>query len=42
MPENWTPDTAVVDAFHDYLMKQKVAFTEAEFTQHMDWVKHET
>jgi carboxyl-terminal processing protease len=40
LPENWTPDTTVVDAFHDFLLKHKIEFTEADFTQHMDWVKH--
>ncbi len=40
LPENWAPDTAVVDAFHDYLLKHKVEFSEADFTQHLDWVKH--
>jgi carboxyl-terminal processing protease len=40
LPENWAPDTAVVDAFHDYLLKHTIEFTEADFTQHMDWIKH--
>ena len=40
LPDNWAPDAAVVDAFHEYLMNHKVVFTEADFTQHMDWIKH--
>ncbi len=39
--KSWSPTTAVVDAFHQYLMKNKVEFTEADFTQHLDWIKHE-
>ena len=39
--KTWSPSTAVVDAFHQYLMKEKVPFTEADFTQHLDWIKHQ-
>jgi carboxyl-terminal processing protease len=31
----------VVNDFHDYLLKKKITFTEAEFTQNMDWVKRQ-
>ncbi len=37
---NWAPDTAIVDAFHNYLLAHKIEFSEADFTQHMDWIKH--
>ena len=39
--KDWAPTTAVVDAFHQYLLKNKVEFTEADFTQHLDWIKHQ-
>jgi carboxyl-terminal processing protease len=39
--DTWTPDAKIVEAFHDYLLKKNVAFTEADFTQHADWVKHD-
>jgi len=39
--KTWSPNTEVVDAFHQYLMKEKVQFTEADFTQHLDWIKHQ-
>jgi len=38
---DWAPDTATVDAFHAYLLKENVPFTEADFTQHLDWIKHQ-
>jgi carboxyl-terminal processing protease len=36
----WAPDSSVVSEFHEYLKKHNVEFTEAEFTQDSDWVKH--
>ncbi len=38
--DTWTPDDKVVNAFHDYLLSKKIPFTEAEFTQDMDFVKN--
>ena len=40
IPEGWTPDNTVLEDFHQYLLKQQVPFTEADFTQDHDWVKH--
>jgi len=39
--KTWVAETPTVDAFHQYLLKEKVAFTEADFTQHLDWIKHQ-
>ncbi len=39
--KTWVVETPIVDAFHQYLMKEKAAFTEADFTQHLDWIKHQ-
>ncbi|MDQ6678882.1 MAG: S41 family peptidase, partial [Acidobacteriota bacterium] len=41
LSSGWAPDTATVDAFHAYLLKENVPFTEADFTQHLDWIKHQ-
>jgi carboxyl-terminal processing protease len=41
LPAGWAPDNIIVEDFHRYLLDQKVEFTEAEFTQHQDWVKQE-
>jgi carboxyl-terminal processing protease len=39
MPKGWAPDEAVVNEFHDYLMKNDFTFTEADFTANHQWVK---
>ncbi len=39
LPKGWEPDAAVLTDLHDYLMKEGVTFTEAEFTQDHDWIK---
>ncbi|MFB3825144.1 MAG: S41 family peptidase [Bryobacteraceae bacterium] len=39
LPKGWAPDTTALNEFHDYLLKNGYDFTEAEFTQDMDWVK---
>jgi carboxyl-terminal processing protease len=38
---DWTPDSDVMNQFHDFLLSKKIPFTEAEFTQDHDWLKHE-
>ena len=38
---DWTPDTAVMNDFHGFLLEKKIPFTEAEFTQDHDWVKRQ-
>ena len=41
LPKGWEPDTAIVEDFHQYLLDQKIPFTEADFAQHHDWIKQE-
>lgn len=37
----WQPDAIVVEDFHRYLLEHGGQFSEADFAQHMDWVKQE-
>lgn len=39
LPQNWVPDQAIIDQFHQFLLKENFQFTEAEFTGDIDWVK---
>jgi carboxyl-terminal processing protease len=39
LPKGWAPDTAVLNDFHAFLLKEGFEFTEAEFVQHTDWIK---
>ena len=39
LPKGWSPDNAILNDFHDYLLKEKYTFTEADFTQDMDWIR---
>src|SRR5581483_6831345 len=32
LPEGWAPDAAVLNEFHDWLLKQDIEFSEADFT----------
>ena len=41
LPKGWQPDLDIVETFHQYLLSQKVEFTEADFTAHLDWIKQE-
>ena len=41
LPKGWEPDEKIVNEFHEYLLKNKVPFTEAEFTENHDWVKQQ-
>jgi carboxyl-terminal processing protease len=41
LPQGWSPDEALVNQFHDFLLKNNVQFTEAEFTENHDWIKRE-
>ena len=36
----WSIDEKTMNEFHAWLLEQKVEFTEAEFTQDYEWVKH--
>jgi carboxyl-terminal processing protease len=39
LPAGWSPDEAVINEFHDFLTKNNVVFTEAEFTENHQWMK---
>ena len=39
LPSGWNVDTATMDAFHQYLLDQKIEFTEADFTRDYDKVR---
>jgi len=39
LPKGWVPDEAVLNDFHDYLMKQGVQFTEADWTRDHGWIR---
>ena len=41
LPRGWEPDETIVNQFHDYLLNNKAEFSEADFTSHHDWIKHE-
>jgi carboxyl-terminal processing protease len=38
LPKDWMPDTDTVEDLHDFLLKQGVKFTEAQFTTDHDWI----
>ena len=39
LPKGWEPDEALVNQFHQYLMKNGFQFSEADFTANHQWVK---
>ena len=39
LPSGWNVDTATMDAFHQYLLDQKIEFTEADFPRDYDKVR---
>ena len=39
LPAGWAPDQTVMNDFHQYLLKEGVTFTEAEFAEHNQWLK---
>jgi carboxyl-terminal processing protease len=39
IPAGWKVDVATMNDFHQYLLDQKVDFTEADFTKDYDWTK---
>ena len=41
LPKNWAPDEAVLNDFHDWLMKQGVQFTEGDWTKNHTWLRDE-
>ena len=41
LPQDWVPDTATIDTFHAFAMKEKVDFTEGDWAENMAWLKQE-
>ncbi len=39
LPKDWSVDTATMNAFHDFLLSEKVEFTEADYTKDYDWTR---
>ena len=39
LPAGWVPDESILDQFHDYVMKEGVKFSEADWTRDHDWVR---
>jgi carboxyl-terminal processing protease len=39
LPKGWSPDAAILNDFHAFVLKEGIEFTEAEFVQHTDWIK---
>ena len=40
LPEGWAVDQKTMDEYHGWLLDQKIEFTEADFTQNYEWIKH--
>ncbi len=41
LPKGWEPDEALVNDFHQYLLDNKIEFTEADFTGNHQWIKEQ-
>ena len=41
LPKDWEPDQALVNDFHQYLMKENVAFTEGDFAENLPWIRQQ-
>ncbi|HYM09806.1 MAG TPA: S41 family peptidase [Bryobacterales bacterium] len=39
LPPNWQPDQATLDDFRQFLYKEKIPFTEADFARNVDFIK---
>jgi carboxyl-terminal processing protease len=39
LPANWTPDEAVLNDLHDYMLKNHFDFTEADWTRDHSWLR---
>ncbi|HLK63924.1 MAG TPA: S41 family peptidase [Bryobacteraceae bacterium] len=41
LPNGWAPDESIVNDFHQFMLKNDVQFTEAEFTENHQWIKEQ-
>jgi carboxyl-terminal processing protease len=39
LPNGWIPPESLLNHFHDYLMKEKIPFTEADWTRDHSWMR---
>jgi carboxyl-terminal processing protease len=39
LPKGWMPSEQILEELHEYLLTTNVKFTEAEWTQHHDWIR---
>src|SRR3954454_8613245 len=39
LPKGWEPDTTVMNDFHQFLLKESVPFTEADYAANQQWLK---
>ena len=39
LPADWNVDTATMNDLHDYMLQQKVEFTESDYTKDYDWIR---
>jgi len=39
LPKGWSPDANIENDFHEFLLKQQVPFTEADWTDNREWVR---
>ncbi len=40
LPKGWAPDEKLMNSFHDYLMKQGLQFSEADWTANHEWLRN--
>ena len=41
LSKDWEPDQALLNEFHEYLLKENATFTEAEYAENLPWIKQQ-
>ena len=41
LPNGWSPDEDMMNQFHQYLLKENVPFTEAEWSENVAWLRQQ-
>jgi carboxyl-terminal processing protease len=41
LPKGWEPDANVLNEFHEYLLKEKTTFTDADWTDNRTWIQQQ-
>ncbi|HTP88123.1 MAG TPA: S41 family peptidase [Bryobacteraceae bacterium] len=39
LPKGWSPDINIENDFHEFLLKQDISFTEADWTENHEWIR---